>query len=68
MDEFTYMRHKYDEPFDYFVLGGLVFQPISRDLLQEWNKTMKHRAEVNFLYRFFYFIDDDLCKEVESDM
>jgi S1-C subfamily serine protease len=68
MDEFTYMRHKYDEPFDYFVLGGLVFQPISRDLLQEWNKNNETQGGSQFLYRFFYFIDDDLCKDVESDV
>ena len=68
MDEFTYMRHKYDEPFDYFVLGGLVFQPISRDLLQEWNKNNETQGGSQFLYRFFYFIDDELCREVETDV
>ncbi|MBK8394635.1 MAG: trypsin-like peptidase domain-containing protein [Leptospiraceae bacterium] len=68
MDEFTYMRHKYDEPFDYFTIGGLVFQSISRDLLQEWSKNNETQGGSQFLYRFFYFIDDDLCRDVESDI
>ena len=63
MIEFDYLRHKYDEPFDYVLLEGLLFQPISRDLLQEWNRNSETQGGSQFLYRMFYFIEDDLGKD-----
>lgn len=60
MTEFDYLRHKYDEPFDYILLGGLLFQAVSRDLLQEWNRNSETQGGSQFLYRMFYFIEDDL--------
>lgn len=60
MVEFDYLRHKYDEPYDYVVLGGHLFQPVSRDLLQEWNRNNETQGGSQFLYRMFYFIEDDL--------
>ena len=63
MTEFDYLRHKYDEPFEYVLLGGLLFQPISRDLLQEWTRNNETQGGSLFLYRMFYFIEDDLGKD-----
>jgi S1-C subfamily serine protease len=60
MKEFDFMRHRYDSPFEYFLLGGLVFQPISRDLLQEWIRSGETQGGSQFFYRFFHFIDEDL--------
>ena len=63
MIEFDYLRHKYDESFEYVLLGGLLFQPVSRDLLQEWTRNNETQGGSLFLYRMFYFIEDDLGKD-----
>jgi hypothetical protein len=69
MFEFDFMRHKYDQPFDYVMIGGLLFQPVSRDLLQEWNKNNETQGGSIFLYRMFYFIEDDLSRgEITEDI
>ncbi len=69
MSEFDFLRHKYDQPFDYVMLGGLLFQPVSRDLLQEWNRNSETQGGSLFLYRMFYFIEDDLSRgEITEDI
>jgi hypothetical protein len=69
MIDFDYLRHKYDESFEYVLLGGLLFQPVSRDLLQEWTRNNETQGGSLFLYRMFYFIEDDLGKdEVTEDI
>lgn len=68
MEEFNYMRHKYDEPFDFFMLGGLLFQEYSRDLIQEWGRNNETQGGSQFIYRFFYFIDEELYRETEKDI
>jgi len=62
MKEFDFMRNKYDTPFEYLILAGLVFQPVSRDLLQEWLRNNETQGGSQFFYRFAYFIEDDLSK------
>jgi S1-C subfamily serine protease len=68
MEEYTFMRHNYDKPFDYLITGGLVFQASSRDLLQEWVKNNETQGGSQFVYRFYYFIDDELSKDIEEDI
>ncbi|MCB1156433.1 MAG: trypsin-like peptidase domain-containing protein [Leptospiraceae bacterium] len=68
MYDFEYMRNSYDTGFDYLLLGGLVFQEHSRSLLQEWGKSQETQGGSQFLYRFFYFIEDGLNKDVDSDV
>ncbi|MCE9500205.1 MAG: trypsin-like peptidase domain-containing protein [Leptospira sp.] len=68
MDDFDFMRNRYDGGFDYFTLGGLVFQPASRDLLNAWSKNGETQGGSQFLYRFFYFIEDGLGKDVKRDV
>lgn len=68
MKEFEYQRLKYDVPIDYFMIGGLLFQEISRDLLNAWSKTKETRGGSQFLYRFYYFVEDNLSKEVDADV
>jgi S1-C subfamily serine protease len=60
MTEFDFMRHQYDLPYNYYHIGGLLFQPVSRDLLQEWIKNSETQGGSQFFYRFFHFIDEDL--------
>jgi S1-C subfamily serine protease len=68
MDQFEFMRNTYDKPFDYFMVGGLVFQEHSRSLLKEWSKTSSTQGGSQFLYRFFYFLEDNLNSQVDSDV
>lgn len=68
MKGIEFMRYQYDIDIKYFVLGGLVFQPISRDLLSAWNKEKETQGGSQFLYRFFYFIEDGLDKKVDQDV
>jgi hypothetical protein len=50
-------------------LGGLVFQGSSRDLLTEWSKNNETQGGSQFLYRFSYFVEEDLGKgEAEEDV
>ncbi len=60
MKQIEFMRHKYDESFPYYIFGGMVFQPVSRDILQEWSRHTETQGGSQFLYRFFYFMEDDL--------
>ncbi|MDX1961201.1 MAG: trypsin-like peptidase domain-containing protein [Leptospiraceae bacterium] len=62
MKEFDFMRHRYDAPFPYFVIGGIVFQPSNRDLLHEWSKNSETQGGSQFLYRFSHYIEEDLGK------
>lgn len=69
MKAFEFMRQKYDTPFEYYTIGGMVFQPVSRDLLQEWLRNNETQGGSQFLYRFFHFIEDDLSKgEKDEDI
>lgn len=69
MNNFAYLRNKYDEPFDYFMIGGLLFQNVSRDILQAWINNKETYGGSQFLYRFYYFIEDDLgSDEVSEDI
>ncbi len=69
MKAFDFMRQRYDMPFEYYIIGGMVFQPISRDLLQEWLRNNETQGGSQFLYRFFHFIEDNLSKgEKEEDL
>ena len=68
MSEYSFMRHHYDKPFDFAMVGGLVFQNSSRDLLQEWGKNSETQGGSQFVYRFYYFVDENLSNEVENDV
>lgn len=68
MDEYNFMRHKYDTPFEYAMIGGLIFQEVSRDLLQDWGKNQETQGGSQFVYRFYSFIDENLSTEVDNDI
>ncbi|MBE7413404.1 MAG: trypsin-like peptidase domain-containing protein [Leptospiraceae bacterium] len=68
MVDFDFMRNSYEDSVDYFVLGGLVFQNVSRNLLSAWSKNGDTQGGSQLHYRFFYFLDDDMNRDVESDV
>ena len=45
-------RSQYDKIPTYFVFGGLVFQPLTRNFLSTWEK-WRHRAPKEFLYDYY---------------
>ena len=68
MQDFEFMRNQYDKPYDYLIIGGLVFQPMSRDLLTYWTSYGNTSGGSQMLYRFFYFLADDWNKQVQNDI
>ncbi|PJZ70625.1 serine protease [Leptospira perolatii] len=68
MQDFDFLRNQYDVPYEYAMIGGLVFQEMSRDLLTGWSRAGSTSGGSQFLYRFFYFIDDLLNKDKKADV
>jgi len=52
----------YDQPPDYLIVGGLVFQPLTVPYLQRWGADWKRRAP----FRFNYYTGDDATREQPS--
>lgn len=68
MADFDFMRNSYEDSVDYFVLGGLVFQPVSRNLLNAWSRSGDTQGGSQLHYRFHYFLDDEMNREVDGDV
>lgn len=52
----------YDQPPEYFILGGLVFQPLTHPYLQRWGSEWERRAP----FRLTYYTSDEATKEQPS--
>lgn len=52
----------YDQPPDYLIVGGLVFQPLTTPYLQRWGKDWQRNAP----FRFNYYRDDEATKAQPS--
>ncbi len=52
----------YDQPPDYLIVGGLVFQPLTTPYLQRWGKDWQRNAP----FRFNYYREDEATKEQPS--
>ena len=65
---YDYQRQEYEQPPEYYVQAGLVFQPLDGNLMksrsQEW--LSKDRSEI--FYRYFYRFTSDLYKEKEGEV
>ena len=68
MNDFDFMRNQYDAPFDYQIIGGMVFQAVSRDLLSYWSRYGDTNSGSQLLYRFFYFLNDGWNKNIKNDI
>ncbi|MCC5815319.1 MAG: trypsin-like peptidase domain-containing protein [Leptospira sp.] len=68
MPDFDYMRHSYDKPYPYVLVGGLVFQEMSRDLLIAWGRGSNTSGGSQLLYRFYNFIEDGWNGKKKSDV
>lgn len=49
----------YDRPPDYLIVGGLVFQPLTRAYLQQWGADWEQRAP----FRLRYFVGEEATPE-----
>lgn len=52
----------YDQPPDYLIVGGLVFQPLTVPYLQRWGNEWQRNAP----FRFNYYRDNEATKEQPS--
>lgn len=52
----------YDQPPEYLILGGLVFQPLTYPYLQRWGSEWERRAP----FRLTYYTPDEATKEQPS--
>lgn len=68
MPDFDYLRHSYDKPYPYVIIGGLVFQEMSRDLLIAWSRGGNTSGGSQLLYRFYNFIEDSWNGTKKSDV
>ncbi len=55
--------NEYEVKPEYFVFGGLLFQPLSREYLKSWRKDWWNRADPRLLYYFSYYNQDKLCRK-----
>ncbi|TGK01854.1 serine protease [Leptospira langatensis] len=68
MPDFDFMRNRYDTPFDYAMIGGLLFQEMSRDLLGAWSRAGNTSGGSQFLFRYDYFIEDGMNSTKKADV
>jgi len=50
----------YDQKPDYFIAGGLIFEPLSRNYLETWGRDWWNRADKRLLYYFDYYTRDGI--------
>ncbi|AAN51736.1 S1C family serine protease [Leptospira interrogans] len=68
MSDFDFMRNQYDRSYDFEMIGGLLFQEMSRDLITSWGRSGNTSGGSQLLYRFFYFIEDGLNRTKKTDV
>ncbi|EQA46371.1 trypsin-like peptidase domain protein [Leptospira broomii serovar Hurstbridge str. 5399] len=68
MPDFDFMRNRYDAPYDYAMIGGLLFQEMSQDLLATWSRAGSTSGGSQFLYRYKYFIADRINRYKKADV
>lgn len=53
----------YDREPEYFVFGGLVFLPLSREYLKTWGEDWADKADKRLLYYYAFYYSDALYRE-----
>ncbi|MEA1928363.1 MAG: trypsin-like peptidase domain-containing protein [Candidatus Auribacterota bacterium] len=56
--------NEYEEKPEYFIFGGFIFQPLSREYLKTWRGDWWNRVDPRLLYYFKYYNKDQLCREI----
>lgn len=54
----------YDVPPTYYILGGLVFEPLTRNFLREWGRGWYSKAPTNLIYHYTYGVPTDDRSEI----
>ncbi|MBN2406950.1 MAG: trypsin-like peptidase domain-containing protein [Elusimicrobia bacterium] len=57
-------RQQYDTAPTYFIIGGLVFEPLTTNFLQEWHGNWKSSAPNKFVYYYYYGSPDTGRKQL----
>ncbi len=55
--------NEYEEQPEYFVYGGFLFQPLTREYLKTWKNDWWDRSDPRLLYYFYYYDQDRLYRE-----
>lgn len=63
LDERMARSNTYDRKPEYFIFGGLIFQPLSREYLRTWSSDWWNRADKRLLYYYNYYYADKLYLE-----
>ncbi len=53
---------EYEELPEYYVFGGIIFQPFSKEYLKTWNKWW-YNADQRMLYYYYYHLNDKVLPE-----
>ncbi|MBD3271920.1 MAG: trypsin-like serine protease [Elusimicrobia bacterium] len=65
MDAMRLVPHlQFDIPPTYFIVGGLVFEPLTQSLLEEFGGNWRHTAPKNLLNYYYYGEKSDDIKEI----
>lgn len=57
------LGEEYESRPEYFVYGGLVFEPLSREYLKTWGDQWWNKAKKQLLYKYLYYYVDELYRD-----
>ncbi len=63
-----FQRVDYDNPPPYFIVGGLLFQPVDANLSQAFQRAWSESGQVEVQYRYRYFLLHKIYEDAEQDV
>ncbi|MBE7440694.1 MAG: trypsin-like peptidase domain-containing protein [Spirochaetales bacterium] len=68
MSLIDFQRMNYENPPEYWITAGLVFQPVDASLMQVYGRKWTQEGRLTQLYRYGYFLSHQLFEEVTHDV
>ena len=65
---FAFRRRNYNKSPSYWIIGGLVFQPVNANLARSYSKQWLRLERPEILFRYQYFFLERIYKEVEQSV
>ncbi len=63
-----FQRNNYDTPPVYYLVGGLLFQPLDANLMQTYARLWASNSRTEILYRYRFYLSHALYKERKRDV
>lgn len=68
MSLIDFQRMNYENPPEYWITAGLVFQPVDASLMQVYGRKWTQEGRLTQLYRYSYYLSHRLFEDVEHDV